>query len=163
NLVDAIMANRASTDDLVAVGGCGHVRSTPGSCGNVVNSRSELTTLLGGVKDGADDLVVAGAAAQVAGQPVPYLFLARLGVLLQQCLGGDDEAWRANATLQSRVLEELLLERVQPLRRRDALDRGHRFALYLGAEDEAGVDEPAFEDDIARAAVTIVAAFLAAG
>src|SRR5262249_15429323 len=53
-LVDAVVANRAGADHLVAVGGT-HVRSAP---------------LAGGVEDGADDLVVAGAAAQVAGQPV---------------------------------------------------------------------------------------------
>ncbi len=49
------------------------------------------------VEHGADDLVVAGAAAQVAGQPVAHLGLARLRVALEQRLGGDQEAvaWTA--------------------------------------------------------------------
>ena len=40
----------------------------------------------------ADDLVVAGAAAEVAGQPVAHLGLGRVRVLVEQRLGRDQEA-----------------------------------------------------------------------
>src|SRR5439155_3414007 len=62
-----------------------------------------------------NDLVVPGAPTQIAREPVPCLFLARIRVRIQQRLGGDDEAGRADATLQRRVLEKLLLKRMQPL------------------------------------------------
>ena len=62
---------------------------------------------------GADDLVVAGAAAEIAGQPVAHLGLGRIGIALQQRLGGDEEAGRADAALQRGVLEELALQRMQ--------------------------------------------------
>ena len=62
-----------------------------------------------------------------------------------------------------RVLQELLLQRMQPLRRGHALDGRDRPALDLDAEHQAGVDQPAVEHDVAGAAVAVVAAFLAAG
>src|ERR1700722_7905011 len=42
----------------------------------------------------ANDLVVAGAAAQVAGEPVAHLGFARVGIAVQQRLGGDQYAGR---------------------------------------------------------------------
>src|SRR5687767_15282507 len=48
----------------------------------------------GGVEHRLDDLVVARAAAQVAGQPVADLFLGRIGVALEQRLRRDEHARR---------------------------------------------------------------------
>src|SRR5262249_32567955 len=64
------------------------------------------------VEHGAHDLVVAGAAAGIAGEPIARLFLGRVFVLVEERLRGDDEARRAEAALQRGVLEEFLLDRV---------------------------------------------------
>src|ERR1043166_65419 len=117
----------------------------------------------GGCQNGLHDLVVPGAATEIARQTVANLLLGWLGAALQERLRRDDETWRANPALQSGVLEELLLKWVQILRRCDALDRRDLLALNLDAENEARVDEPAIEHHIARAAVAVVAPFLGPG
>ena len=48
----------------------------------------------------------------------------RVGILLEQRLGRDDKARRADATLQRRVFQELLLQRVQPFWPRHAFNGG---------------------------------------
>src|SRR5581483_7179400 len=65
-----------------------------------------------GLLHGADDLIVAGAAAEVAGEPVADLVLVRVRVLLQQRLRRDDEARRADTALQRRLFQECLLQRM---------------------------------------------------
>src|SRR2546426_3802022 len=79
-----------------------------------------------GIQHRADDLVVAGAATEIAGEPVPRFFLGRIRLRVQQRLGGDDEPRRADAALQRGMLEKLLLQRMKPLAVRDALDRRDR-------------------------------------
>src|ERR1019366_4862004 len=112
----------------------------------------------GGIENGADDFVVAGAAAQVAGQPVAYLALSWVLVVIQQGLRGDDQPRRAETALQRRVLEELLLHRVQHVAGGDALDRDDVTALGLGGEHQAGTDQAAVDDDAAGGAVAGAAA-----
>src|ERR1035441_3884693 len=62
--------------------------------------------LSGGVENGADDLVVAGAPAKVAGKPVARLGFRRIRIAVQQGLGRDQHAWRTEAALERRMLEE---------------------------------------------------------
>src|SRR5260370_23045713 len=113
-------------------------------------------------KDCADELVVAGATAQVAGQEVAGVVLGRMGVLIQKCLGGDDEAGSAYAALQGRAFEETLLQGVQALRSGDALDGCDVPALDFGGHDQTRVDKAAVEDDVASPAVAVVATLLGA-
>src|SRR3979490_2698791 len=54
----------------------------------------------GGFHHRADDLVIAGAPAEIAGEPEADFLLARLRVLLQKRVGGDQHARRADAALQ---------------------------------------------------------------
>ena len=68
---------------------------------------------LGGFEHRVDDLVVAGASAKIARQCVANLGLGRMRVVIEQRLGRHQKARRANAALQARVLEELLLQRMQ--------------------------------------------------
>src|SRR5262249_21282647 len=109
------------------------------------------------------DLVVAGAAAEIAGQPVAHLGLGGAGVPLEQGPPGDEEARGADPALQRGVLEELLLERVECLTGRHALDGLDGPPADLPAQHQAGADEAAVEGDAARAAVPRGAALLAAG
>jgi hypothetical protein len=83
-------------------------------------------------------------------------------VLFQKRLSRQDEARRADATLQSCVFKEFLLERMKSLRPRYSLDGGYRPILNLNAEHQAGIHKLAFKKNIARAAVAVIAAFLAA-
>src|SRR5204863_9954659 len=99
-----------------------------------------LSQRLGGVLHRGDDLVVARAPAEVPGQPVADLRLRRIGVLLEQSPRGDEEARRADPALERGVLEELLLERMQRLAARHALDRLDASAADLAAQHEARAD-----------------------
>src|SRR5437867_1997768 len=117
----------------------------------------------GSVHHRLDDLVVPGAAAEIARQPVADLGLGRVGIPLEQGLRGDEEARRADAALERGVLEELLLEGMERLAGGHALDGLDRPPGHLAAEDEARADEAPVERDAARPAVARGAALLAAG
>jgi hypothetical protein len=71
----------------------------------------------------ADDVLVAGAAAQIAFQALPDLCLGRVGVLPQQVRGGHDHAGRAVPALQRVLLPECGLQWV-PFAITDSFDRG---------------------------------------
>src|SRR5438105_1100277 len=60
-----------------------------------------------------------------------YLVLAGPRRAFEQRPGRHDEPRRADAALERRVLEELLLQGMQPLRRGDALDGGDGSPLDL--------------------------------
>src|SRR5579875_1106926 len=79
----------------------------------------------GGAQGSIDDGLVAGAAADVAGQGLADLGLARIRILLQE--GGDlhQEARSAEAALEAVRVPHGLLERVHPPVDREALDRPH--------------------------------------
>ena len=105
-----------------------------------------------------DDVVVAGAAAEVALEPVADLLLGRVRVLLQQRDRRHDEARRAEAALQRVLLVERLLHRVQLAVRGEALDRRHLAAVGLHGEHRARLHRLAVEQHRARAAGGRVAA-----
>src|SRR3954469_2541394 len=60
-----------------------------------------------------DDVLVAGAAAQVAGQRPAHFLLRRIRVLLEQSRSGHHHARSAEPALQAVLLLEALLQRVQ--------------------------------------------------
>src|SRR5437764_7335230 len=69
-----------------------------------------------------DDVLVAGAAAQVAGQRPAHLLLGGIRVLLEQGRGGHHHARGAETALESVLLLETLLERMQLTGTGQALD-----------------------------------------
>src|SRR5215218_4008485 len=90
---------------------------------------------------------IGAAAAEVTGQPLVDLAEARVRVLVEQGLGGHDEAGRAEAALLGVVLDEGRLERMElggPAEPLDGLDGP---ALGLDGEHGAGVDGLAVEED----------------
>jgi hypothetical protein len=117
----------------------------------------------GGIEDGTDDLVVAGAPAEVAGEPVTRLGLARIRIAVEQRLGGDQQARRTEAALQRRMLQEFSLQRMQVLPARHALDGLDRAALRLHRKHQARADQAAVDGHAAGAAVARAASLLAAG
>ena len=82
-------------------------------------SRSSRPHPLGGLLHRPDDVVVAGAAADVALERVADLLLGRARVLAQQAHRGEHEAGRAVAALEARGARERLLDGVQRAVRRE--------------------------------------------
>src|SRR3954454_18231924 len=82
-----------------------------------------------GGHDGLDDVVVAGAAAEVALEVLAHLLLGRVRDALQHVDRGHDHAGGAEAALEPVVLAEGLLHRVQATTLGQALDRRHRRAF----------------------------------
>src|ERR671921_1742868 len=66
----------------------------------------------GRAPDRPDDVVVAGAAAEVALQPLPDLAVGGVGVVGQDADGGHHHARGAEPALQTVLLAERLLHRV---------------------------------------------------
>ena len=111
-----------------------------------------------------DDLAVAGAAAQHAGERVADLGLARPRIRAQQRLGAHQHARRADAALRRAVGDEGALQRRQrAVGAGEAFDRRHRAAVALADADDARADLLAVEQHRAGAAVAGVAADLGAG
>src|SRR5687767_285172 len=67
----------------------------------------------GGRLDRLDDIVIAGAAAQIAIEPLPDLPLRGIRLALEQVDRAHDHARRAEAALQRMVLAKGRLHRVQ--------------------------------------------------
>jgi hypothetical protein len=110
--------------------------------------------------DSADYLVVPGAPAEIAGEPVSDVVLRWIWIAVEQRLGRDDEARRADATLERGIFKEALLNGMQAVRFGDAFDGGDISALGFDTKHAARIHQAAVHDDIARAAVAVVAAFL---
>src|SRR5688500_720381 len=87
--------------------------------------------LLGCQLDRLDDLRVARAAAQVAGDRLPDRLLVAVAARLEVGLRGHEHARGADAALGAAGLQERLLERAQRPRGAEALDRAHVRALHL--------------------------------
>src|SRR3954451_9835999 len=96
--------------------------------------------LSGHVEHGLDDLLVAGAAAEVAFDAVLDVVDARARVALEQLLDRHDHAARAEPALHGLVAGQRLLQRRELATGRLALDRPDRRALGLDGEHHARVD-----------------------
>src|SRR6266568_7466219 len=109
------------------------------------------------VLNGFDDVHVAGAAAQVAGDTPTNLRLGRVGIFREQRLGAEEHTWRAEPALQAVLLEEALLQRVQLTVLLQAFDRLDLAAISLHGQQRAGLDGLAIEQDRACATVRRIA------
>ena len=95
--------------------------------------------------DGHDDVVVPGAAAEVALEPFADRGLARRLAVVDQRDGRHDHPRRAVPALERVVVVEGLLHGVQLPVRREALDRRDLGAVGLDAEHRAGLHRLAVE------------------
>ncbi len=129
------------------------------SCGMSRRFRRLSPQSLRGIERRDDDVLVAGAAAEIARDRDPYLLLGRVRIVAQEFEQGRQHAWRAEAALQAVVLVESLLQRVQfGGRRGDALDREDLVAVRLHREHQAGARGIPVEQDGAGAAHAVLAA-----
>src|SRR6478609_6822368 len=90
--------------------------------------------------DRLDDVVIAGASADVAVERLADLFLARLRVVGEQLHRRHHHPRRAEAALQAVALAERRLHRVQLAVLGQALDGRDLAALHLCREDRARLD-----------------------
>src|SRR5919106_3333126 len=101
---------------------------------------------VGGDLDGPDDVRVAGAAAEIAGDGLADLALVGTGAASQQLARRHDDARGAVPALQSVLLPERLLQRMQAvLGVGEPLDRRDLAPVRLRREDRARLDAPAVE------------------
>src|SRR4030095_12808070 len=119
--------------------------------------------VLGGPLNRLDDVVIAGAPAQIAFELVPDLRLGRLRVAFEHLVGCQDHAGCAEAALQPVLLPEPLLDRLQLAVLGQSLDRRDIGAVHLDGEEGAGLDGVAVHEDRARAALARVAADVGPG
>ena len=110
-----------------------------------------------------EDLLVAGAAAEVAREGLADLVVRRARRVIEQVDGGDDQAGRAEPALHGAGGEKRLLDAVQRTVLGDALDGDDVVPVGLRREDEARADERAVEQHRARSALALLARVLRAG
>src|SRR5215472_13945954 len=109
------------------------------------------------------DVVVTGAAAEIALEILADLPLARIGVVFDEIERAHDHPRSAEPALQRMVVAERLLHRVQGIAGRDTLDRQHRAALCLQGEQGAGLDGFAVDMNDTGAALARVAPDMSTG
>src|SRR5713101_5406141 len=111
-----------------------------------------------------DDLLIAGAAAQVSADRVADLLFGRIRSRIQQGLGGDQHPWSAVAALQAvRLAEAVLQDAKRSVRFGEAFDGGDAVAVRLHRVHEAGTHRLAVEHHRACAADAVLAADVRAG
>ena len=112
--------------------------------------------------DRVDDLVVTGAAADVAGDRFLDILGRRFSGAVEQYFDRHDVARRAVAALYRAGVDKGLLNRMQLIAVRKPLDGRDLGAVGVGGHGHARVDRLAIVNDRAGAALAGVAAELAA-
>src|SRR5438067_4366233 len=122
-----------------------------------------LLHLLGGVLDGLDDVHVPGAAAQVPGDGLADLRLARVPVAIEERAARQHHSRRAVAALQAVLLPEAFLHGVELAVLLEALDGSDLMSVGLHGEEGARLHRLPLEQHGAGAAVGGVAADMRSG
>ena len=122
-----------------------------------------LAHLRGGGAHRLDDVLVAGAAAEVGREHVEQLLVADVRLALEHVDREHQEARRAEAALQAVMIDEGLLQRMQRVAVGEPLDGADLPALRLHREHQAGAHGDVVEDDGAGAADAVLAADMGAG
>src|SRR6476469_4610685 len=110
-----------------------------------------------------DDVVVAGATAEIALEPEPDLALGGMRVLVEEPDRRHHHARGAVAALQPVLLVERLLHGVERVGSGQPLDGGDRGAVGLGRQHRARLHRLAVDEHRARPTARRVAADLGAG
>src|SRR5262249_679241 len=109
------------------------------------------------------DEMIAGTAAEIAGNCLADLGVARRLLLVEQGLGRQQEPGRTEPALQPVVLAERLLDGVESLAVGQAFHRHQRAAIELEREEQAASDRLTVEQHRAGAAHAVLAADVGAG
>src|SRR5208282_2625705 len=119
--------------------------------------------LFSGVLDRLDDVLIAGASAQVAFQRLADLRLGRIGVATEQVSRGHDHTRRAVAALKAVLFPEAFLNGVHLAVFGEALDSRDLTALGLHSQCRARLDRASVHQHRARAAQRSLAPNMRAG
>src|SRR5262249_2811420 len=130
-----------------------------GDAGMVTSS----SAFFDGVLNGVDDVLIAGAATEIAGETRADLELRRRWGILEQRHRRHDHPRRAEAALQAVFLPESLLQRMERAVAAETLDGGDLRSVCLDGEDRARLRTAAVEQHRACAALTGVAPDVSAG
>ncbi len=109
------------------------------------------------------DIVVAGAAAQVAFKAMAHFIIGWIRVLLQQIVGGNDHAWCAIAALQAVAFPEPFLKWVQLAIGGQTLDCCDFGSIGLNCQYGAGFHTLAVHKNDTRATLAGIAADMGSG
>src|SRR5579862_4946987 len=139
------------------------LRRTGAPSGRAAMSRALRCRCLGAGFDRLDDVVVAGATADIAFETGPDLLLARVLVDAQEIDRAHHHAGRAEAALEGVVLAERRLHRVELVALGEAFDRHHARPVHLGRQHGAALCRIAVDMDDASTALAGVAADMGAG
>ena len=135
----------------------GH-RQFLGSLGCAAGGNSE-----DGGFDGFEDLQIAGAAAEIAGERFADLIAGGMGILVEERFGGEQNAGSAVAALRCAEISEGFLQRVKLAFGAEAFDGEDASVGAFYCELKAGEDGLAVKEDGAGATFAEFAAVLGAG
>lgn len=111
-------------------------------------AHSSLPFLYGrGGTDGIYDVLIAGAAAEIAFQGVSNFGVGGVGIALDQLEGGHDHSRGAEATLQAVLFPEALLHRMKFAEGCDSFDRDDIATVALDGEHRARFDGESIDGD----------------
>ena len=113
-------------------------------------------------RDGAEHPGVSEAAAEHRGQRLADLRVARLRMLVQECLRGQDDAAQAESALRGLLLDERALDRVRSIRGAEALEGGDLRSADGGDRHHTRPGRAAVDEHGARSALAEAAAELRA-
>jgi hypothetical protein len=102
-------------------------------------------------------VLVSRTAAQIPGYGLADLLLGGIRILLQKGHQGQQNAWRAEATLSGMALAERFLDGMQIFRCAQPLDGRDLVAIGLHGEHQAGTDRLAVEQDSAGTTYPVLA------
>src|SRR5437764_7976446 len=122
-----------------------------------------LARLSSRVLDRLHDVHVTGAAAEIAGDGLTDLELARVRIRGQKCRRGDHHPGRAEAALEAVLLVESLLYGVKLAVLLETFDRRDAHPIGLHREYGARLHRPSVQQHGARATVRCVATDMRAG
>src|ERR1700736_107137 len=108
--------------------------------------------------DGLEDLEVAGAAAEHAGERLLDRIARWMRVTVEQRAGGEQHRGRAVTTLRGAQLGKGDLERMRLTPGRHPFDRGDLATLEVERHRQAGEERPAVDEDAAGGALAQLAA-----
>src|SRR5690349_15514993 len=117
----------------------------------------------GGYLDRIYNLWIGRTATQIACQIVPYLLVARIGVLPEESLRHQDETGRAESALECTGLDEGLLYRVKFSRFVEMLHRHHVGGIEKCRKIKTGGDRLVVDQNGAATAESLPAALPCAG
>src|SRR5271166_1768887 len=136
--------------------------------GAMRSTRSRFASALranigGGVEHRFHNFVITGASAQIPRERVADLGLGRFRIAIEQRLRRNQKSGRADAALQARVLQELVLQNAEHALGGESLDGLDVAALSLDAEHQARAYRAAVDQHGARAAIAGEASFFGPG